>query len=209
MSDNTDLLIEKLVASHRAVTPFSPAPILLLSVMLLSAVAALFVLPLGIRTEWGAAALLKTGTLLLLTLTMLNLTLQLSGPQQVNWRQARGFWLLLLLSIGFLMGFTLQAPALSVSQATGVPSFWGCVSWVGFMGGGALLVLLRMFRRARPAQRQRLALALSCCAALLAASIYSLHCTVDAVSYLLTAYLLAVMLIVLSGWLCSRQLWHW
>lgn len=44
---------------------------------------------------------------------------------------------------------------------------------------------------------------------LLAATVYSLHCPVDALAYLLTAYLLATAIIVGFGWLLSRRLWCW
>jgi len=209
MPDNTDLLIEKLVASHRAVTPFAAAPILLLSVLLVVAGALTILFPLGIRADWGAAAILKSAALLALTTAVLKLTLLVSGPAQPSWRQAWGFLLIILLSLGLFTGFATKGAALSLQEATAISSFWVCVAWVSLVGGGAVVILHRLLRRARPGQRQVMRLAVSLCAALLAATVYSLHCPVDALAYLLTAYLLATAIIVGFGWLLSRRLWCW
>lgn len=209
MPDNTDLLIKRLVASHRAVSPFAAASILRLSVLLLSLCALLLLLPLGVRADWGMVALLKTAALLALTTALFKFTLLVSGPAQPSWENVLGFLLILLLSLSLFTGFAVKGDALSLQEATAVSSFWACVTWVSLIGVGAVLFLHRMLRRARPGQRQLLRLAIPLCAALLAATVYSLHCPVDALAYLLTAYLLATAIIVGLGWLLSRRLWCW
>ncbi|CAM5190394.1 hypothetical protein [Alishewanella longhuensis] len=49
MSDNTEVLISKLVAAHRATRLFAIVPILSISIVFLAICALLLLLPLGLR----------------------------------------------------------------------------------------------------------------------------------------------------------------
>lgn len=209
MSDNTELLISKLVAAHRATRPFAIAPILSLSIVLLAICALLLLLPLGLRADWHAAAMLKSTALLALTAVFLIAAVINSGPAAVHWRQIVLFSTAMLMTVVLFIAFANLDAELSLKQAIVDPSFWACVSWVALVGSGAVLVLHRLLRRARPAQRQIFRLAVPLCAALLAATVYSLHCPVDALAYLSSAYLLAIALVVGFSLLLSRRLWRW
>ncbi|GHG73398.1 hypothetical protein GCM10010919_26150 [Alishewanella longhuensis] len=209
MSDNTDFLIEKLVASHRAVTPLKVKPLLLLALLMIAGCALIILMPLGLRADWHAAALLKSAALLTLTMASLKLTLVVSRPEQPSWQNSWSLFLLLLCAGVLFIAFTALGMELSIEEAMQVGSFWACVSWVGGVGVVAVLILQRLLRRARPGQRSSLRLAVPLCAALLAATVYSLHCPVDALVYLATAYLLAASIVVAFGWLLSRRLWRW
>lgn len=209
MSNNTEALISKLVASHQAVRPFIVVPILLLTLLVLAVFALFLVLPLGIRADWPIAAVLKSAALLALTATFLMATIMSSGPALPYRQQIGVFSIIMLVAIMLLMTFAKLGTELSVERAVLESSFWACVSWIALVGGSAVLILHRVLRRARPAKRQIFRLAVPLCAALLAASVYSLHCPVDALTYLFTAYLFASVLVVSFSWWLSRHLWRW
>lgn len=209
MSDNTEHLISKLVASHRAVRPFAIVPILSLSLLCLAICALLLVLPLGIRTDWPAAAQLKSGGLLTLMCSSLVGVALFSGPAATTWQKRAVITTLLVSAALLFVIFAKVDSGLSLSQAMQEPSFWACVSWVVLVGGAVVLVLHRLLKRARPANRGLFRFMVPLSAALFAAAIYSLHCTVDAFTYLVTAYLLAISLVVCFSLWLSRLLWRW
>lgn len=209
MSDNTEHLISKLVASHRAVRPFAIVPILSLSILGLTIFALLLVLPLGIRSDWPVVAQLKSGALLTLMCSFLVGVALLSGPAAATWQKRALITALLVSAVLIFIAFAKVDSALSLSLAMQEPSFWACVSWVAMVGGAVVLVLHRLLKRARPANRGLFRVMVPLSAAIFAAAIYSLHCTVDAFTYLVTAYLLAISLVVCFSLWLSRRLWHW
>ncbi|CAM5190386.1 NrsF family protein [Alishewanella longhuensis] len=153
--------------------------------------------------------MLKSTALLALTAVFLIATVINSGPAAVHWRQIALFSIATLMTAVLFIAFANLGAELSLKQAIVDPSFWACVSWVALVGSGAVLVLHRLLRRARLVQRQIFRLAVPLCAALLAATVYSLHCPVDALAYLCSAYLLAIALVVSFSLLLSRRLWRW
>lgn len=209
MSQQTNDVIEKLVATHRAITPLRVRPVLLLAMLLLAVVALFLLSPIGLRHEWHAAAWLKSTGLIGLTITVCLFTILLSSPAFLSWRQGVMAFGVGVLSLGVLGLLAKQGSALSFLQALNVPSFWLCVSWITVVGSGAAALLQRLLRRAKPAHRSVFRVLVPLNAALLAAAVYSLHCAVDALTYLLTAYLLAALIVVALSWWRSRRLWCW
>lgn len=209
MLDKTELLIAKLVERHTQVRPFMITPLLWAGVLLLVAIAVLFILPLGIRPEWRGAAWFKSAGLLVLLLGVLQFLWLYSGPAIPQKKALVVAVMTLLLGGLSLVGMHVTGEALSLRDATRVPSFWGCIAWIVGIGFINMLVLQRVLRRARPARGGIFRMLVASCAVLISATVYSFHCPVDALSYLATAYLLAAGVVVSVGYALGQRLWHW
>ncbi len=209
MPHHTEELIEKLVVSHQAIRPFAINAILSLAIVVLAVVALLLLLPFGFRDDWSNAGQLKSLALACLTLTSLLAISIFSSPAKASNRQRVVLASSVLVTLGLFVLFADVAAALTLQQAWQNPSFWACVAWVSMVGVGVVLLLQRVLHRARPAQRPLFRLIVPLAAALLVATIYSLHCPVDALAYLLTAYLLGSSVVVAVGFTLSQRLWRW
>ncbi|WP_445425322.1 NrsF family protein [Alishewanella sp. HL-SH06] len=209
MADKTEQLIAKLVDSHQAVRPFLAPQITYLTLGMVLMCALLLMLPFGLRFDWPLAGMLKTAALLMLVVTLLQLTLLLSQPLLPQWRKAPLLWLSLAGSVGLLICLGTMGEPLSFGQAAQVSSFWACIAWIAPVGMAAGWIISRMLRRARPLHRMALRLVVGGLAGSLAALVYSLHCRVDALAYLLLAYGLAATLALLGSLISSHRLWRW
>lgn len=209
MKDKTEQLINQLLARHSAVVPMMTNKLIVIGLLLSISLALLLLAPLGFRAQWSLLALLKTVALFSFTFALLRCTQLSSQPAEYSYREYQGAALSALAGGAALLAIGWLAPELSLADALAEPSFWSCVAWIGVVATFCLLGLFRLLRRAKPLYRWRLVLSCSGLAGFLAATVYSLHCPVDALAYLSTAYLLAMLLVVSIGYGLSRRLWHW
>lgn len=209
MKDKTEQLINQLLARHSAVVPMMTNKLIVIGLLLSFSLALLLLAPLGFRAQWSLLALLKTVALFSFTFALLRCTQLSSQPAEYSYNAYQAAVLSALAGGTALLAIGWLAPELSLTDALAEPSFWSCVAWIGVVATLCLLGLLRLLRRAKPLYRWRLVLSCSALAGFLASAVYSLHCPVDALAYLSTAYLLAMLLVVSIGYGLSRRLWHW
>lgn len=209
MKDRTEQLISQLLAQHSAVVPMISNKLMVIGLVLSLFVAMVLLAPLGLREQWSLLALLKTVALFSFTFALFRCTQLNCQPAVQPLRHYQGVVLSLLSGAVALAAIGWLAPPLSLAAALAESSFWGCVAWIGIVATFCLLGLFRLLRRAKPLYRWRLVLSSSGLAGFLAATVYSLHCPVDALAYLGTAYVLAMLLVVAVGYVLSRRLWHW
>lgn len=204
----TDKLISDLSRDLKPQTSFSASPILwltgLLSFLSLISVIGIF---LYFRPSWGLSAALKTGVFIFLSLGLGLLVHRKSVLLKLGFAKVMVFFFSLAATFYVFLYFSVMN--LSLTEVIAKPTFLGCISFIAGFGSLIFLFLRFILVRARPQKARLFSASLGALSASLAATAYSLSCSIDSASYVFVAYGAGLFLVIILGYLFPRKTWTW
>lgn len=157
--------------------------------------------------SWGLSALVKTGVFIFLSLGLGVLVHRKSALLKLGAAKVMAVFFALA---GTLYVFLyLSVMNLTLAEVIAKPTFFGCISFIAGFGSIIFLFLRFILVRARPQKARLFSASLGALSASLAATAYSLSCSIDSASYVFIAYGAGLLLVVCLGYLFPRKTWTW
>lgn len=205
---DTKQLISDLSKDLKPQSVFSASPVLwivgVLGFLILLGFIGVF---LYFRQSWGFSAVLKTSVFIFLSLGLGILVHRKSVLLKMG--VAKVMAVFFTLAATFYIFLYLSVMNLTLAEVIAKPTFLGCISFIAGFGSIIFLFLRFILVRARPEKARVFSASLGALSASLAATAYSLSCSIDSASYVFIAYGAGLLLVVLLGYLFPRKTWTW
>lgn len=202
-----DQLIDSLSTSLKPSPVFYAGSVLsTLSMILTLLVLATIVGIMGVRADWQLASHLKVAVLAAASLAALAMVTARATPLHYGKKWA---WLAVAATIVAGTLFTVKGYTLTFHQATSIPTFDWCLSFIAGIGIAGFTVMRFVLLRARPHNPRLFSAILATLSALIASTGYAMFCPVDSITYIGTAYVAGIAVAAMAGYLFPRKQWYW